>query len=100
MVSIERWQRAPGAVLSGEVEEGPREEARLLEAARAGDRAALAQLLAPHERRLYTLCRGILGHAQDAEDAVQETYLRAVGAIPRFRGDAHFRIWLFRIAVN
>jgi RNA polymerase sigma-70 factor (ECF subfamily) len=75
-------------------------EARLLPAARAGDRAALERLLAPHERRLYVLCRGILGHAQDAEDAVQETFLRALTALPRFRGDAPVRAWLFRIAVN
>jgi RNA polymerase sigma factor (sigma-70 family) len=75
-------------------------EARLLPAARAGDRAALEQLLAPHERSLYVLCRGILGHAQDAEDAVQETFLRALAALSHFRGDAPVRAWLFRIAVN
>lgn len=98
MVGIEQWQRAPGAVLAGEIEES--EEARLVEAGQAGDRAALARLLAPHERRLYMLCRGILGHAQDAEDAVQETYLRALRALPRFRRDAPFRTWLLRIAVN
>jgi RNA polymerase sigma-70 factor (ECF subfamily) len=83
-----------------EVEEGPAAEARLLQAGRAGDSAALARLLAPYERRLYVLCRGILGHVQDAEDAVQETLLRALSALPHFRGDAPVRIWLFRIAVN
>src|SRR5215467_10388084 len=98
MVGIEQWRRAPGMVLADKIEDS--EETLLLQAGQAGDRAALARLLAPHERRLYMLCRGILGHAQDAEDAVQETYLRALRALPGFRRDAPFRTWLFRIAVN
>jgi RNA polymerase sigma-70 factor, ECF subfamily len=57
-------------------------------------------LLAPHERPLYALCRGILGHVDDAEDAVQETFLRALRALPAFRGEAAVRSWLYRIAVN
>src|SRR5712691_8944143 len=61
---------------------------------------ALEQLLVPYERPLHALCRGMLGHADDAEDAVQETFLRALRALPNFRGDAAFRTWLFRIAVN
>jgi RNA polymerase sigma-70 factor, ECF subfamily len=100
MVDIPQWRTAPPAAWSEEAEEGRVSEAHLLRAARVGDRAALEALLAPHERRLYVLCRGILGHAQDAEDAVQETFLRALTALPRFRGDAPVRAWLFRIAVN
>lgn len=76
------------------------EEEALLRAGRAGDPVALERLLALHTRPLYALCRGILGHAEDAEDAVQETFLRALHALPRFRGDASFRTWLLRIAVN
>jgi RNA polymerase sigma-70 factor, ECF subfamily len=76
-------------------------EAALLRAGQAGDRTALEQLLALHERPLLSLCRGILAHAEDAEDAAQETFLRALRALPRFRpGRATFRTWLFRIAVN
>lgn len=89
-----QWRRM------GEVEEGPEVEARLVRAGLAGDRAALEELLGPYERRLYMLCRGILGHAQDAEDAVQETWLRALNALATFRGEAPVRTWLFRIAVN
>jgi RNA polymerase sigma-70 factor (ECF subfamily) len=99
MVSLERWRTAPQSAWFGKVQDD-QEEARLLEAARAGDPAAIARLLSPWERRLYVLCRGILGHSQDAEDAVQETFLRALNALPRFRGDAPVRTWLFRIAVN
>jgi RNA polymerase sigma-70 factor, ECF subfamily len=79
---------------------GPAAEAALLRAGQAGDRAALERLVTLHKRPLYTLCRGILANADDAEDAAQETFLRALRALPRFRGDATFRTWLFRIAVN
>jgi RNA polymerase sigma-70 factor, ECF subfamily len=84
----------------GEGEGGPAAERALLRAGRAGDLAALERLLALHKRSLYALCRGILGHAEDAEDAVQETFLRALRGLSRFRGDAAFRTWLFQIAVN
>jgi RNA polymerase sigma-70 factor (ECF subfamily) len=76
------------------------EEGTLLRAGRAGDPAALERLLALHKRSLYALCRGILGDSEDAEDAVQETFLRALGGLHGFRGDALFRTWLLRIAVN
>jgi RNA polymerase sigma-70 factor (ECF subfamily) len=75
-------------------------ESDLLRAGQAGDRTALEQLLMPYERPLYALCRGILGHADDAEDAVQETFLRALRALSGFRGDSAVRSWLYRIAVN
>lgn len=88
------------AVEQGRAGESPSVEAALLRAGRAGDRAALEQLLALHQRALYSLCYGILGHAEDAEDAVQETFLRALDALSRFRGEAAFRTWLFRIALN
>src|SRR6266536_3146105 len=110
MVTIQQWWRT-GIPSAGErqagrgpgphpVQENAAAEATLLQAGRAGDRAALEQLLALHKRPLYALCRGMLGHADDAEDAVQETFLRALRALPQFRGDAAFRTWLFRIAVN
>jgi RNA polymerase sigma-70 factor (ECF subfamily) len=57
-------------------------------------------LLTPHERPLYTLCLGILRNRDDAEDAVQEAFLRALRAMPTFRGDSSVRTWLQRIAVN
>jgi RNA polymerase sigma-70 factor (ECF subfamily) len=84
----------------GEIQGRPAAEAALLQAGRAGDRGALDELLALHERRVLAVCRGILGHAEDAEDAAQETFFRALCALPRFRGDASFLTWLLRIAVN
>jgi RNA polymerase sigma-70 factor, ECF subfamily len=95
-VGVQSWLAAVG-----EREQPPAAEAALLRAAQAGDEAALDQLLALHERPLLAFCRGILRHAEDAEDAAQETFVRALRALPRFQlGRAVFRTWLFRIAVN
>jgi RNA polymerase sigma-70 factor (ECF subfamily) len=71
-----------------------------LAAAQAGDESALATLLAPHEGMLRSLCRGILGNADEAEDAVQETFLRAIQNLGSFRGDSELKTWLVRIAMN
>jgi RNA polymerase sigma-70 factor (ECF subfamily) len=100
MVKIQHWWGDRCVVAPGESDEGPAAEARLLRDAQAGDPAALERLVAGHKRPLFALCYGLLGHAEDAEDAVQETFLRALRALPRFRGDATLRTWLFRIAVN
>jgi RNA polymerase sigma-70 factor (ECF subfamily) len=94
------WSSPERALGSGEGEEGSAAEAALLRAGQAGDRAALERLVARHKRPLFGLCYGILGHAEDAEDAVQETFLRALRGLPGFRADAAFRTWLYRIAVN
>jgi RNA polymerase sigma-70 factor (ECF subfamily) len=75
-------------------------EAALLREGRAGDRAALERLISLHKRPLFALCFRMLGNADDADDAVQETFLRALRALPAFRADAAFRTWLYRIAVN
>jgi RNA polymerase sigma-70 factor, ECF subfamily len=95
-VSVQPWG------LTGKARDPwPPAERALLRAGQAGDRAALEQLVAPHERPLFGLCYGILGHAEDAEDAAQEALLRALRALPRFQpGPATFRAWLFRIALN
>jgi RNA polymerase sigma factor (sigma-70 family) len=84
----------------GETEDDPAAEAAMLRAGLAGDRMALGRLLALHKRSLVRFCLGILGNLEDAEDAAQETFLRALHGLATFRGDAAFRTWLFRIAVN
>jgi RNA polymerase sigma-70 factor (ECF subfamily) len=93
-VSIRAW------LALGEIEEGASRELALVRAGQAGDPAALDALLALHERSLFAFCHDILRHAQDAEDAVQETFLRALRALAGFRQEATFRTWLFRIALN
>jgi RNA polymerase sigma-70 factor (ECF subfamily) len=83
-----------------ETEGEPAGEAALVRAGQRGDLAALDQLFSGNKHALFTLCYGILGCVEDAEDAVQETCLRALRGLPSFRGDARFRSWLFRIALN
>lgn len=87
-----------GAVREARGERGA--EAGLIEAALAGQRGAVEQLLGRHRRSVVALCYGILGNAEDAEDAAQETFLRALQGLSRFRGDSPFRPWLMRIALN
>jgi RNA polymerase sigma-70 factor, ECF subfamily len=81
-------------------ESGPAPERGLIRAGLVGDRGALERLLAPHKHSLVAVCYGVLGSAEDAEDAAQETFLRALRALPSFRGDSAFRSWLIRIALN
>ena len=83
-----------------ETEGGSLAEFALIRAGLAGDRVALEQLLGPHRRTVLAVCYGILGNAEDAEDAAQETFLRALRGLSRFRGDSAFRSWLIRIALN
>lgn len=72
----------------------------LVAAARAGDGDAYARLVERHAPRLLGLARHLLGHEEDAEDAVQETFVRAHRALGGFRGDAAVGTWLYRIALN
>lgn len=74
-------------------------DARLVLAARGGDRRALESLVARHDARLRRLCTAILGNRTDADDAVQEAWLRVLSAIGRFApGDVS--AWLSVIARN
>ena len=68
--------------------------------ARAGDEAAFETLVARHERAVWSVARRLLGHDEDAFDAVQDTFLRVFRALPRFRGEATFRTWVIGIAIN
>jgi RNA polymerase sigma factor (sigma-70 family) len=68
--------------------------------AKAGDRAQLERLLTRHLPWLFNLSLRMLHRRADAEDATQEILLKTIKALPAFRGEAKFRTWLYRIAVN
>lgn len=72
----------------------------LLRRAREGDPVAFAFLIRRHDRSLYRVARSVLLNDPEAEDVVQETYLRAVTKLAGFRGDARLSTWLTRITLN
>lgn len=68
--------------------------------ARQGDGAAIRELYARHSARVYAVVRRLAGDDALAEDYAQEAWVRAIRALPSFRGDSAFSTWLHRIAVN
>ena len=71
-----------------------------LERAKRGDADAFEALMTPEEGRVWALCLRMLGNAEEARDAAQETMIRAWRALPSFRGEARFGTWVYRIAVR
>jgi RNA polymerase sigma-70 factor (ECF subfamily) len=67
---------------------------------RAGDREAFRILVERHSRSVFRLAYRLTGREQDAEDIVQETFLKAFRQIARFESRSTFATWLYRIAVN
>ena len=74
--------------------------ADLLARAQAGDGDAFAQLVDPYRRELQVHCYRFLGSAQDAEDALQDTWLSAWQGLAGFEGRASVRTWLYRVATS
>ena len=73
---------------------------QLLIAARSGSHAAFAELQKIYSSRLYKRILSITRNREDAEDALQDTFLRAYLALPSFEGRSQFSSWLTKIAVN
>jgi RNA polymerase sigma-70 factor (ECF subfamily) len=72
----------------------------LVDAARTGDAAALDDLVRATYGGTFTLAYRLTGNEDDARDVVQDAYLRAYKGLRRFRGDAQFTTWLYRITAN
>jgi RNA polymerase sigma-70 factor (ECF subfamily) len=66
----------------------------------AGDRNLFGDLVNRHQARVYRVCLSVLNNPQEAEEASQDTFVRAYRALSSFRGDSAFTTWLTRIAIN
>lgn len=75
-------------------------EAEFIEKLKTGDPEAFDQLVTRYTSDIYSLLLRITEDAKEAEDLTQETFLRALKAIRKFRGEADLKTWLFRIAIN
>ena len=72
----------------------------LVNQAAAGSREAFDVLVVRYRRRVYNLVRALTSGDNEAEDLVQDVFIRAYRAIGAFRGDSAFHSWLYRIAIN
>ena len=100
---------APGGATGGGGRGGPprdaaadraADERELIRRAQGGDQRAFRQLVDRHGDRVYGLALRIVRSASDAEEVAQDALVRAWRALPRFRGDAAFSSWLYRIVVR
>jgi RNA polymerase sigma-70 factor, ECF subfamily len=72
----------------------------LVERVQAGDKRAFDVLVSKYQRRLMRLVSRLVHDTAEAEDVVQETFIKAYRALRHFRGDAAFYTWLYRIGIN
>lgn len=76
------------------------EDIALVERVLAGERRAFEPLVRRHERRIFRVVLAVLGNAEDAEEAMQDTFVKAFRHLGQFRRESKFTTWLTRIAVN
>ena len=75
-------------------------EDRLAVRCRQGDRGAFDEIVSRYQLRLFRFAYRLLGDRSEAEDAVQETFVRVYKALPSYRPDGYFSSWIYRIALN
>lgn len=76
------------------------DESALVAQAKAGDQNAFAELVHRYERKIYRLAKNITRNDEDAEDVLQDAFLKAYTHLDNFKGDSKFYTWIVRIAVN
>jgi RNA polymerase sigma-70 factor, ECF subfamily len=76
------------------------EELSLVNRARAGDSNAFGELVQKYERKIYRLAKNITQNDEDAEDVLQDTFIKAYEHLDGFQGNSKFYTWLVRIGVN
>ena len=72
----------------------------LVDRARQGDRSAFRTLVERYQRRVYSVALGMVKNQDDAQDVIQEAFLKAYRHLPNFKGISSFYTWLYRITVN
>jgi len=83
-----------------EIAAGREEEAELVRRARAGETGAFETIVERYERRIYRLALQMMGNAADAEDVLQETFLKVHAKLDQFQQQSKLYTWMVRIAVN
>ncbi|MBP1656338.1 MAG: polymerase, sigma-24 subunit, subfamily [Bacteroidetes bacterium] len=78
----------------------PQTDLELVDEVRAGNRQAFTELMRRHQEKIYWVARRMVGSHADADDIVQEAFIKAFLSLGDFRGEAGFYTWLYRIAVN
>ncbi len=86
--------------IESHVKEPAGDELALVQAARTGDVSAFEQLMKRYDRNIFRLAHHITQQREDAEDVLQETFLKAYQNLAGFQGNSKFYTWLVRIAVN
>jgi RNA polymerase sigma-70 factor, ECF subfamily len=76
------------------------DERHLVERARRGDRSAFHEIVTRHQQQVFRVALGLLRSEHDAEDVVQEVFMKAYRSLDSFRGEARLGTWLHRIAAN
>jgi RNA polymerase sigma-70 factor (ECF subfamily) len=89
-----------GTWASGSPEIGAPDEGALVERARAGDSAAFDEIVRRYMRRAFQVAYRLLGHREDAEDLVQDAFVRALERLDTFEAGRPFAPWFFRLLTN
>jgi RNA polymerase sigma-70 factor, ECF subfamily len=76
------------------------DERELIARMQMGDFEAFAELVDVHKDKIYVLAHRLVGNKENAEDIVQETFLKAIDNIGQFRGESSFGTWIYAIALN
>ena len=75
-------------------------DAELIERFNRGEKEVFGILAERYSGRAYQIAYGVLGNREDAQEVAQDVFVRIYKALPRFRGDARFSTWMYRIAMN
>jgi RNA polymerase sigma-70 factor (ECF subfamily) len=88
------------AIIQQNVKDAATEELALVQAAKQGDVSAFEQLVRRYDRNIFRIAQHITQNREDAEDVVQDAFLKAYENLEQFQGNSKFYTWLVRIAVN